>query len=285
MTEKVKKRTLGGVNVRLRNKERVNVAFLDDIFSKSRLCNRVDNRELLLKIDTKEESACKAKKQRGVTIPVEVFARSKDSGLGYDSAKRVTRVRDIDSYLKDIDAEDLLQKYKWDAWLYIPKITADRWKNYRPYFACVLGHELEHVKVIRENLEFHMCATWLLEHHPDIVSEAGKDVASQKTWDHPLERHCNKQGKRVAVRLFGEEGFDKCIAELKPDETDEHRETLDFLCDLAGEPYNNIVWKSIFRDIQDYYKDKGLETAVHKIWSESQDLGDQFDLEKFIPLP
>lgn len=283
MIKEVRKVKLGGVTVRLLNKAQVDEAFLDKIFSKSGL----DNQKLLFILDTKDGFGCKKNEWRGVTLPSDVFSDSKDYQAGYNAAKNVTIIREVDLFRRDMDTIDLLQKDEWDAVVYIPKITAERWKDFKPYFAFVLGHEFEHVKVIRENLEFHMCATWLYDYNCNIFQEAGTDCKSKKKWKFPLELHCNKQGRKLAIDLFGKEEFDNSLASLMPLETKEHQEYLAFIRKLESEPYKDNIWESICCDIRNDYNEK-LRKAAHKIWRKHKSNGieaaSQFDLQKFIPL-
>jgi len=181
---------------------------------------------------------------------------------------------------------------KWDALVYIPQITSERWKTFRAYFAFVLGHELEHVKIIQEKLDFHMCVSWLYDFNDNIFRKAGKDCKSMKQWNFPSELHCNKKGKKVTINLFGKEEFEKCFRDLikSKEETDEHKEYLTFVVDeLAGEPHKNKVCKSILDDIQKYYKYyKVPEKTAHEIYKEHKLQGlkctKRFDLEKFLPV-
>lgn len=280
---------LGGVNVSLRNKALVDLAFLDEIFSNSGLNSH--KRELLLILDTKDGFECEKNKWSGVTLPSsDVFMDSESFRSGYDPDKNITHYRDIDLYYRPyIDLKDLLRKDEWDAVVYIPRRTTKKWK-YKPYFAFVLGHELEHAKVIRENLKFHMCATWLFRYNCNIFGEAGINCKSKRRWNFPLELHCNKKGKKLATSLFDKEEFDKCLETLREDKNDtpEYKENLAFIMDeLEGEPYTDSIWQSICCDIQAYYNNI-LKKAAHKIWRKQKSNGiegaEQFDLEEFLPL-
>lgn len=248
-------KVLGGVTVRLRNKANVCEAFLDDIFSKSEL----DNRKLSLTLDDENDAVCVSDRLRAYTKPSYPFGETPSQHWG-------------------------------DALVYVPKITTDKWKNFKPYFAFVLGHELEHVKVIREKLEFHMCATWLFDSNCAIFKKAGGDCKLKKKWKFPLELHCNKKGKKLATDLFGKEEFDKCLAAMMEDEneTPEHKKYLVFIIGkLKGEHYTDSICESICRDILDYYNNR-LKKAAHEIWKDEKSKGckvaKQFDINEFLPL-
>lgn len=284
MNKEVYKLSLGSITVRLRNKANVCEAFLDDIFYKSEL----DNRELLLILDDKNGFQYDENRRRACALPSLLF----DQNLfpsGYNATKNVTITRKTDLYCRDMEIIDLQQRDEWDAVVYVPKITTEKWK-YKPYFAFVLGHELEHVRVIRENLAFHMCASWLFLNNYNIFEEAGIDCKSKKKWNFPLELHCNKKGKTLATNLFGKEEFDKCLKALREDknETQKHKENLAFIMDeLEGEPYTDSIWESICCDIRAYYKNI-LKKAAHKIWKQHQsdevEAAKMFDLCKFLPM-
>jgi len=276
---------LGGVTVRLRNKANVSEAFLDDIFSNSGL----DDRELLLMLMDMNGDGYGANGLRASATSSCVFDPSLFSSA-VNANTNVTIIKVPVPCCRDMERIDLVEFNEWDAVVYVPKITTDKWKDYKPYFAFVLGHELEHVKVIRERLEFHMCATWLYKHNYDIFEKSGIDCKSKKKWDFPLERHCNKKGKKLATGLFGKEEFDKCLAAMRKDnnETQKHKEYLAFIIDeLEGEPYTDNICESICCDIRDYYNNR-LRKAAHKIWREEKSKGnnfaEQFDINEFLPL-
>jgi len=279
----------GDVNIRLRNrvKPKVDEGFLEKIFSISELSKYKSDRELLLILDDKDGFGCGPKK-RGVTYPSIVFD-TKDFPSGYEPSKNVTTYREIETCCKDMDAIDLQQKYKWDAVVYIPKITAEKWKDFKAYFVFVLGHELEHVKIIREKLDFHICASWLYQYNANIFKEGGHDYKSMKTWDFPWEQHCNKEGKRLAQDFCGKEEFDQCLEDLmqRTDETQEYKEFLGFILrELEGQPCRINIWESVLREIRIYYQ--GLEEATHRVYAKHKLQGVEptkhFDLEKFLPL-
>ena len=269
MIKEVHKVKLGGVIVRLRNNAGVDNGFLDQILSKSEL----DKRELLLIIDTKEGSKCEKDGLAAVTIPSVDLINKSDSQAIHNAGKNITIYQDIDSYRRDILQIDLIQSQEWDAVVYIPKKTTEKWKDFKPYFAFVLGHELEHVKIIRENLKFHFCATWLYKFNVNIFKESGTDSNSLKKCKFPLELHCNKQGKKLAINLFNKTKFDDCLIVLKQKKDEEFRNLLDFLLNLDDEPYRDNIWESICRDIRNYYDGKnqqahgqcaGQDTSPHQ---------------------
>lgn len=282
MNKEVCQVTLGGVTVRLRNKVNVCEAFLDDIFSKSEL----DNQELLLILDDKNGFQYNENRRRACALPSLLFDQ-KLFPSGYNATTNVTTTRETDSYRLDMEIIDLIQWTEWNAIVYVPRITSEKWKDFKPYFAFVLGHELEHVKVIRENLEFHMCATWLFDHNCDIFKKADINCKSKKKWNFPLELHCNKKGKKLATGLFGKEKFEKCLEALSKNETQQYKKNLAFVMDeLDGEPYTKNIWQSVCHDIQVYYRK--IKTVAHEIWKDQKSNGDeiaeQFDINEFLPL-
>lgn len=277
---------MGGITVRLRNKANVCEAFLEDIFSKSEL----DNQELLLILDDKNGFQYDENRRRACALPSLLF----DQNLfppRYNATKNVTITRETDLYCQDMETIDLQQRTEWDTIVYVPKITTDKWKDFKPYFAFVLGHELEHVKVIREKLEFHMCAIWLFDNTCAIFKKAGDGCKSKKKWDFPLELHCNKKGKKLATELFGKEKFDNCFVAMMEDEneTPEHKGYLAFIMSkLKGEHYTDSICGSICRDLLDYYNNNRLKKAAHEIWkadkSRGNEIARQFDINEFLPL-
>lgn len=285
MTKEVRKVELGGVTVMLHNKAKVDVAFLDDIFFKSGL----DDRELLLILDTEDGFGCKEKKLRGLTFSSTILTDPKVSPYGYDPGTNKTRISLKQQYWGYMRGIGLGQIGESDAVIYIPKMSTEKWKDFKPHFAFVLGHELEHVKVMREDIEFHMCVTWLFDYNCKIFKEVGLDCSAKKKWNFPLEKHCHKKGRKLAVNLFGKSRFNECLSSLKKQETKpSYRETLDFLLGLEGEPYEGDTCRSILKEIRGYYKNKKLWRAAHTLWKEDLSNGGEiatkFKLDKFLPL-
>lgn len=286
MNKEVYKVTLGGVTVRLRNKVNVCEAFLDDIFSYSGL----DGRELLLILDDKNGDGYGANGLRASATSSCVF----DQDLfpsGNNAATNVTITQETVPRRGDMEIIDLIQLTEWDAVVCVPRITAEKWKDFKPYFAFVLGHELEHVKIIRENIKFHMYATWRPHYECNIFDEVGLNCKSRKTWNFPLELHCNRKGKKLAIKLFGEKEFRNCFNSLRASkiETYEHKSYLTFVRKkLKRGPYTENIWQSVCHDIRDYYYNKRLKTAAHEIWknrkSNGDEIAEQFDVNEFLPL-
>lgn len=187
---------------------------------------------------------------------------------------------------KRIGKHNIVNWRRWDYAIYIPRITAEKWNEFGPYFSLVLGHELEHVRIMLESLELHRCVSWLCDDNFTIFKEAGLDCKSKKKWRFPLELHCNKQGKRISEDIFGKKGLVDCLTRLIPYETDDHKEFLEFILKFEDESQKGYVCENILSDIQKYYQT--IEAAVHKVWEIRKSVGQefvrQFDLQKFIPL-
>jgi hypothetical protein len=120
--------------------------------------------------------------------------------------------------------------------VYIPSSTAEKAKNYPEYFAFVLAHELEHVRIYRSSVELHFCFSWLYHHGKDLFQNS-YDKQLFKTWDIPHEVQCDKMGKKVSVKIYGEKNLNECLEKLKKIETKDHSEYLDIIQCLKIDPY------------------------------------------------
>ena len=122
---------------------------------------------------------------------------------------------------------------KADVRIAIRKDMTDDWEHYKPHVALVLGHELEHARIILTNPRLHYCLTWLFENNKTIFGEAGKyPVGKQFNFLH--ERQCNLKGKSISIELFGSEDFEECLKRLKGKVNNDYKENIDFLLSFAG---------------------------------------------------
>jgi len=266
-TEGIQQLELGNTSVRLDNRFGVGEPFLGKIVQAINL----PKCRLLLILDTENGFTSK----RGISFAM--------SDMNY--AAPINGVNNAYDR-KRIGKNNITAWREWDYAVYIPKITAEKWKNFEAYFALVLGHELEHVRIMVKNIEFHRCVSWLFDDNFTIFKEAGFDCKSKKTWQFPLELNCNNQGKMIAEDIFGKEALVDCLTRLIPHETDEHQEYLDFILKLKVETQMDDICQHILNGVQKYYLD--LEKTVHKVWGMRKSLkyefASQFDLRKFIPL-
>jgi hypothetical protein len=255
----------GEVSLRLSNRIGVEGRLLETIIRRSgmRRC------ELLLVLDDKDGFGYEEEKRRGIAF----------------AAEDLNFVDPQCCYRRDIPIEDLVEIKEWDAAIYIPRISGEKHRDFGAYFALVLRHELEHVKIIRANLELHRCVSWLFNDNFTIFKEGGCDCSLKKTWEFPWELHCNKMGKKLAEDVFGSIEVTKCLRELICIETSEHQEYLSFLCNLRIGTQKDGICEGVLRGIREYYS--GLEAAAHKVWkmrkSAGYEFANQFDLQKFIP--
>ena len=266
--------TFGNTRVRLCDRTGVDKALLDNVFSYSGL----DETELLLVLDDINMGDCGPGKDRGWTLPSHVLNNA--GTTGYDPSISRARIDPFAWLCQRIPVGDLREQTKWDAVVYLPEVTAKREKTHAPYFVLSLAHELEHVRIMRENLQLHMCLSWLYKHNCQIFTDAGPSTRRGQTWNFPHEHQCHRKGKATAITIFGEDEFRQSLTELKKIETREHTEVLDFLLLLDEAPYQRDISKRIVQDLQNYYRD--LEPVVHEIRARNQD--PNFNLSDFIPV-
>ncbi|MCJ7776836.1 MAG: 16S rRNA (adenine(1518)-N(6)/adenine(1519)-N(6))-dimethyltransferase RsmA [Sedimentisphaerales bacterium] len=257
----------GNVRVRLRTRIKVDENLIEKIFTTS--CLAKSNKELLLIIDDKDAKMCTAKKWKACSF----------------SSKYLDLIKNATYYDCFIDTQDIAEKAKWEAAVYIPCSTAVKWKDFEPYFVFVLAHELEHVRIMTENLEFHMCMAWLGGNNLEVLKEAG---ICQDVLDSPWEVQCNRMGKEVSVQLSDKATFVKCIQTLRKSEQNTHwQRKLDLLVSLEGTPYRAPVWKRVLIEIQKYYQDGRIRKAAFSLWDKQKankiDEANLFNLEDFLP--
>ena len=283
MEKNVRKVELGGVTVRLRNYADVDESLLARVFAKSGLSSH----QLLLILDTKDDFGCKDNGARGKTIPSKLLNPNERLKRGYDPNKGMTHFREIDAYEwpnKTVDIRDIDQ---WDVVVYLPRKSTSCWSESKPYVVWVLAHELEHARIIREDVEFHFCMTWLYDYCENIFSRASATFKWQKRWCFPLELHCHKRGKDTAVSLFGKHAFEECVKRRGEKESEAFGELLDFLLQLRADPYENRVVEHINKHVLGGYTEDARR-AAHEVWGQHRregcELAQLFDLGKYIPL-
>ena len=265
----------GGTDVRLCDRIGIEKTLLNKVFSQSGL----DEKVLLLVLDDINTGCCGPGKNRAVAFPSCVLDNNKITG--YDSSANVTRIDPFVWLRQRIPVGDLYQRAKWDAVVYMPRVSAERAKLHAPYFVCFLAHELEHVRIMRENLQLNMCLSWLYDYNCQIFSCARLSAPMGKTWNFPHENQCHRKGKATALSIFKESDFVQCLCDLKKIETFEHKKVLDFLLSLQKKPYERDISNLIVKDIQIYYK--GIESAVYEVRKKCTDL--DFELSDFLPNP
>ncbi len=284
MEKNVRRVELGGVTVRLRNYADVDERFLASVFAESGLRSR----ELLLILDTKDDFGCKDNGARGKTTLSKLLDPRVPWKRGYDQNEGRTHYREVDRYSwpdKTIDVSEIGQ---WDVVVYIPGKSTSCWSEFKPYLAWVLAHELEHARIIRHDVEFHFCMSWLYDYNQSIFSGASIGSKWQKCWWFPWEVHCHKRGKDVAVSLFGEHVFEECIERRRARESQACTEVLDFVLGLVGDPYKGRVLEQIKEAVLAGYS-KEARRAAHELWRKHRSCGCEsarlFDLAKYVPHP
>lgn len=264
---KVRHLTFGNIKIRLDNRFGVGEPFLDKIIQVANL----PKIRLLLIFDTEDG-----------------FKGTRGQSFAMEDRNYAAPINGVDDAYdrKRIGDHNITDWRKWDYAVYIPKITAEKSTRFKCYFAFVLGHELEHVRIMVKNLEFHRCVSWLFGDTFTIFKEAGFDCKTKKKWEFPWELHCNQCGKKVAEDIFGKDEFFRCLTELIKYETDEHKEYLEFIIKLNVKSHQNDIIEHILNGVREYYR--GIEGAVFKVWRIRKSLRyafeSQFDLKKFISL-
>lgn len=201
----------GKTAVRLDHRLKVDKSLLRQIVEEAGLACR-----LLLILDTKNGFPG----MRGVAFPM-VDMNCAAPALGANNAYDRSRI-----------GEHNLEAWReWDYAVYIPRISAETWKKYKPYFVYALGHELTHIGIMHQDLCFHRCTSWLFD------AFFKKDVVKHelKMWEVPWEEYCNKKGKCIALNIDDESKVQNELYEYAKylrTKKSEHAKVVDYLFNL-----------------------------------------------------
>lgn len=140
---------------------------------------------------------------------------------------------------------------EWDYAVYIPRISAETWKKYKPYFVSVLGHELTHIWIMNQDLNFHRCTSWLDKAFRDEAFRKDVVRCGLRTYKVPWEKYCNKKGKCIALNIDDEQkvrdGLYEYVKYLTTKKS-EHAEVVKWLCKLDCSDVNAEDLLSIKKD-------------------------------------
>ena len=124
------------------------------------------------------------------------------------------------------------------------------------YFAFLLEHELDHVRVGAAGMGTAILANLI---HLDIHQASGGAVTLHQ--ETPEEVQCDKAGKRLAVELFGEDAFRKCVGDLEAaGEDEDKRMRFRYLRELAAAPFDTPLRQRLLEYVAPY------RDELAKIW-------------------
>ncbi len=171
---------------------------------------------------------------------------------------------------------------EWDYAIYLPEITAKKCKDFEPYFAFIMGHELEHVRIMQLNLELHRFASWVGDNLKKFATKAGIELA-MRTYEFPIDLYCNKKGKKLAVEMYGEE-FTNKLTSLVSLESENHKEVLQFIlsseCNLKDDDRVETLANQIVQKIDD----NELRNVIRNFWECEKEKQYNFAREVNLPL-
>jgi len=105
----------------------------------------------------------------------------------------------------------------------------------------VLTHELEHVRIIVEDLEFHRFTSWMYN-----VFKENRLECKLTPYELPWERHCYEMGKLVAIKVCREVDFYEKFAEyaaILKKYNSNHAEVVEWLQKVdCSETVNEVDW-------------------------------------------
>lgn len=226
MNSCVKHVELGGVKVRLDNRLGVGEVLLNEIFTASTLAKSQLYREVLIIFDTNNG--------------FKYWTTNPPRGIAFAE-------KDLDFVALDEPRKEAIGKHnigtrcEWDYAVYIPKISGQEWEKRKPYFVSVIAHELEHIRIMINDLNFHRFTSWMYQ-----LFEESRMKCKLQPYELPWEKHCYKMGKLVAVKICGEKDFDEKIIEytdlLKKHNSD-HAEVVEWLQKVdCSETVNEVDW-------------------------------------------
>ncbi|MHC4587058.1 MAG: hypothetical protein ACYS3N_21200 [Planctomycetota bacterium] len=258
------------VTVRLDNRFKVNEKLLKRIFKKANL----PKCRLFLKLDTNEAPT-------GFACRAMAFLRDDLDIILSDDNAMVEGLRRDAIRQKNIDAP----KDDWQYGVYIPGVTAELWTELPACFAFYVLHELEHVRIMLHDPNFHRFASWTWEHWPEFFPE-GK-LPKWNRWNWPWELHCNKESKRLAIEMYGKEPFIEALScQIKKERPkhEEHAKVLGSILTLpCGAKEDNLI-DSLKRKIQTRIDKEGVRSAIYSKWrlEARPKLASRFNLQDFL---
>lgn len=105
----------------------------------------------------------------------------------------------------------------------------------------VLTHELEHVRIMIEDLEFHRFTSWMYN-----VFKENRLECKLTPYELPWERHCYEIGKLVAIKVCREVDFYEKFAEyaaILKKYNSNHAEVVEWLQKVdCSETVNEVDW-------------------------------------------
>ncbi len=254
--------------VRLDNRLEVDKSLLRQIVEEAGLACR-----LLLILDTENGFP----ETRGVAFPM-VDMNYAAPALGDNNAYDRRRIGD----------HNINAWREWDYAVYIPRISAETWEKYKPYFVYVLGHELTHIWIMSQCLCFHRCTSWLDKAFGDEALCKNVVRCGLRTYEVPWEKYCCKKGKCIALNIDDEQKVQNGLREYAESLRickSKHSEVVDWLYGLDCSDVNAEDILSIKNATQALCEQ--WKKPLLKLWQEernqcSKNLVQHFELPDFI---
>lgn len=231
MTICVKHVELGDVKVRLDNRLGVGELLLNEIFTASDLTKCRLHREVLVIFDTDNGfKYLTTNPPRGIA-----FAEKDLDFVTPDEPKK-----------EAIGPHNIEARCEWDYAAYIPKISGQEWKKRKPYFVSVIAHEIEHIRIMINDLNFHRFTSWMYQ-----IFEESRMKCKLQPYQLPWEKHCYKMGKLVAIKICGEKDFNEMFAEyaaILKKYNSNHAEVVEWIQKVdCSETVNEVDWLNILK--------------------------------------
>lgn len=180
---------------------------------------------------------------------------------------------------------------EWDYAVVLPRKSIEFIEKEPVYFTLLLGHELEHVELYSSDYDtFALHASWLFDNLKRLT-------CAKEKWRYsfPVEKHCHKKGKQLAIALSSEQKFINAIEKVSALESEANN--LDFFSWIKMlppketcvklrkdfidfcEPYKEDLRKIFYKDLEDWDKaNRGKLTMREPLGVKINNFEDMFDL-------
>lgn len=180
---------------------------------------------------------------------------------------------------------------EWDYAVVLPRKSIEFIEKEPVYFTLLLRHELEHVTLYSSNYDtFALHAGWLFDNLKRLT------YAKEKwRYSFPVEKHCYKKGKQLAITLFSKQKLANAIEKVSALESEANN--LDFFnwikilstketcVNLRKDfiefcrPYKEDLRKIFDKDLEDWDKaNRGKLTMREPLGIRINNFEDMFDL-------
>ena len=143
---------------------------------------------------------------------------------------------------------------KWDYGVVLPRKTVQFIQKEPAYFTFILGHELEHVELYSSDYDtFALHGSWLHDALYDPCRRPKWIQEFPQEYKFPIETHCHREGKRLAITLYSKQEFREAIEKVSTCESEkENRYLFSWVKPLSLESTSTNLRKGFIDFCQPY---------------------------------